>query len=546
MFIFSETEFKNPEKIIEAFNKEQFFAALKVIDELKEEYYLAGYISYEAGKFFLNQEIKSKTPLLYFEAHRKSAIHKTEEPKKTANLYINEKITFDEYRKNFEKIKNYISQGSTYEVNYTYNCDVLCDICGYELYLNLIKNQKTPYCAYISNNYHEILSFSPELFFEIKNNKIITKPMKGTVKREGNDKQEIDFLRNDVKNRAENTMIVDLLRNDLSKIKEADDIKVEKLFEIETHKTLHQMTSTISAKLNKIDLADILKALFPCGSITGAPKISTMEIIEETENYKRDVYCGAIGVIHKNEMKFSVPIRILQRRKEENKFTFASGGAIVRKSDVKEEWEECRIKRAFLGQPVEFSLIETILINNNEPKFYKEYLERLKKSADELSFKFNHRLYEEKFKNNQIAKILLSKDGSYEIRYREIDEIKTNKIIVSDTKMYSKNALLYHKTSFRPWYQKSYELIAKGEIFDTVYFNEKDELTEGSRSNIILQKNNTLYTPKLNCGLLNGIMRQKLIAENKITEKTLLRKDLYEADKMFLINSVKGMVEVRL
>ena len=544
MIIYSNYKFDSPKKVIQAFNGEDFFLCLDEIEKLKNDFYLVGYISYQAKDIFLNKKISSKKPLLYFEAHKNFKNFSPKEPDKKANLFLKENITFDEYKKDIEEIKNLISNGTTYEVNYTCSNDVYTDSEGYNLFLNLIKNQKTPYCAYIKNDFEEILSFSPELFFKIENNKIITKPMKGTVKRKGEDEKEINFLKNDTKNLAENTMIVDLLRNDLSKIKNSKNITVDKLFEVETHKTLHQMTSTISASLDEINLKDILSSIFPCGSITGAPKVSTMEIIDKIERYKRNIYCGAIGIIHKEKMEFSVPIRILE--KKENKFQFYQGGAIVWKSDVLDEWEECRTKRLFLGKNLNFNLIETILIKNNQPQLYFEHLKRLKTSCKELGFKFNNNLLNQKFENNKIARIVLNKNGEYEIQYREIDEIKTRKIIISDEKIYSQNSFLYFKTNFKPWYQKSYNLIKKKEIFDTIYFNEKDELTEGSRSNILILKNNELLTPKLSCGLLNGIMRQKMLQENKIKEKILHYEDLIASDKIFLINSIKGLVEVEL
>ena len=364
--------------------------------------------------------------------------------------------------------------------------------------------------------------------------------MKGTLKREGDDKKEIDFLKNDSKNKSENTMIVDLIRNDLAKIKDSFNIKTEKLFEIETHKTLHQMTSTISAKLKKVDLKDIFSCLFPCGSITGAPKISTMDIIDKIENYKRQIYCGAIGQIHKDNALFSAPIRILERKEKENVFKFCQGGAIVWKSNTKDEWDECKTKRLFLGNSIDFDLIETILIKNNTPQLYFEHLKRLKNSCKKLGFKFNNNLINEKFENNKIARIILNKNGDYEISYRKIDTIETNKIDISNLKTYSKNEFLYHKTDFRPWYKKTEK------SFDTLYTNEKEELTEGTRTNIILLLDSKLYTPKTSCGLLGGTARNSLILNKQIKEKVLYKEDLFKAEKIFLINSIRGILEVKL
>ncbi len=546
VFIYNDKKFTNPIKKIIAFNEIDFFKSLKEIDELKNDYILTGYISYAAKDCLLNKKIKSSHPLLYFEVHNDYENFKIEKAKEEAKLYIKENIAYEEYKKNIEKIKKYIKKGTTYEVNYTFSNDIFCDVDGYNLFLNLAKNQKTDYLAYINNEYDEILSFSPELFFSVQRNKITTKPMKGTVKRKGNDKKEIDFLKNDVKNLAENTMIVDLLRNDLSKIENSSNIKVEKLFEVETHKTLHQMTSTISAELENFSFEDIIKNIFPCGSITGAPKISTMEVIDEVENYKRNIYCGAIGIIKKYEANFSVPIRILERKKEEKTYKFCSGGAIVYKSTTKDEWEECKVKKLFLGNSIDFDLIETVLIKNNIPQYYFEHLKRLKLACDRFGYVFNNKLLTLGFQNNKIARIVLEKNGNFEIQYRDINPIKTNKIIISDEKTYSNNPFLYYKTTYKPYYSESLTKIQKDEIFDSVFFNKKEELTEGSRSNIVLKMADGLYTPPIHCGLLNGIYREKLLSEHKIKEKVLYKDDLLNAEKIYMINSVRGIIEVQL
>lgn len=534
MFIFNEFEYYDLIETIVAYDNESFIESIKKIETLKEKYYLLGYISYRAKEVFLNKQIKTKTPLICFSAFKKRKPFNYKE--KSVELYIKENITFNKYSKAIKEIKELIAKGATYEVNYTFSNDILTSTDGLSLYLSLLKNQKTPYNAYIKDDFKEILSYSPELFFKIKDNKIITKPMKGTIKRQGDDKKEIEFLKNDIKNKAENTMIVDLLRNDLSRIKASYDIKVENLFEVETHKTLHQMTSTISAKLKEIDLYDILSCLFPCGSITGAPKVSTMEIIDNIENYSRDIYCGAIGIISKEEIILSVPIRILERNLEDNKFKFCQGGAIVWKSDTKDEWEECKTKRLFLGESINFNLIETFLL-----KDLNEHLKRLQKSAKDLGFKFNKNLYFENYKKDKINRIVLSKDGKYEIQYKDLINSKTNKIIVSDKKMYSKNPFLYYKTDFRPWYN-----LKKEDVFDIIFTNEKDELTEGTRTNILLQIDDVLYTPALKCGLLGGIKRQEMLKKGLIKERVLYLKDLKKAQKIFLINSIRGVVEVEL
>lgn len=538
MIIFGEKQFTNPIKIITAFNFDELKTAFAKIEELKNQYYIVGYLRYNA---FSGQS--SNFPLLYFEVFNSYNIYKT---KNTKKLLLNPTpcVNFCEYSNAIKKIKEEIAKGNTYEVNYTYDFDVPFDGDELELFNFLLSKQKTPYNFYIKNQYDTVLSFSPELFFEMQNNHILTKPMKGTIHR-GKDKKEdknlIEFLKNDIKNRAENVMIVDLLRNDLGRIAKVGTVNVSKLFEIETHKTLHQMTSQIEADLKEnTTFFDIFKAIFPCGSITGAPKISTMKVISDVEKGERNIYCGAIGMISPKETIFSVPIRILQKTNEQNKFKYRVGGAIVWDSNAQDEWEETLTKTKFLND--EFQIIETVKIENNSILFEKEHFERMQKTAEHFGFKF---------KTPEIAKtddgmlrILLNRDGEIKTELKKITPAKTSKIAISPIIQNSKNEFLYYKTTYRPWYYDSFQRIKNGEIYDEIFFNEKGELTEGARSNIVLQLNGNLYTPPVQCGLLNGVFRQELLKNNKCTEKILYKKDLEKAEKIFCVNSVRGMVEV--
>ena len=540
MIIFGEKQFTNPIKIITAFNFDELKTAFAKIEELKNQYYIVGYLRYNA---FSGQS--SNFPLLYFEVFNSYNIYKT---KNTKKLLLNPTpcVNFCEYSNAIKKIKEEIAKGNTYEVNYTYDFDVPFDGDELDLFNFLLSKQKTPYNFYMKNQYDTVLSFSPELFFELKNNHILTKPMKGTIRRDKDkkeDKKLIEFLKNDIKNRAENVMIVDLLRNDLGRIAKVGTVNVSKLFEIETHKTLHQMTSQIEADLKEnTTFFDIFKAIFPCGSITGAPKISTMKVISDVEKGERNIYCGAIGMISPKETVFSVPIRILQKTNEQNNFKYRVGGAIVWDSDTQDEWEETLTKTKFLND--EFQIIETVKIENGTILFEKEHFERMQKTAEHFGFKF---------KTPEIAKtddgmlrILLNRDGEIKTELKKITPAKTSKIAISPIIQNSKNEFLYYKTTYRPWYYDSFQRIKNGEIYDEIFFNEKGELTEGARSNIVLQLNGNLYTPPVQCGLLNGVFRQELLKNNKCTEKILYKKDLEKAEKIFCVNSVRGMVEIRL
>lgn len=534
MIIFGEKIFTNPIKTIKAFDKRGLINAFEQIEQLRHNFFLVGYLRYEAFNSY-----KSELPLLYFEVFKEYQNYRSNSVLFTPKITTKPLITFMEYADAVSKIKNEIANGNTYEVNYTYDYEVEYDCDDFELFKYLLQKQKTPYNFYLKNNFDTILSFSPELFFTLKNNHIITKPMKGTVKRGQNardDVQMTEFLQNDEKNRAENVMIVDLLRNDLGRIAKTGSVKVSKLFEIETYKTLHQMTSQIEAELKDgIQLYDIFKAIFPCGSITGAPKISTMSIIESIEKGSRGIYCGAIGMISPEETIFSVPIRILQ--KISNKFTYRVGGAIVWDSDIQDEWEETLIKTKFLNE--NFKLIETIKVENGKLLYENEHFKRMEKSAKYFGLKFKRPNINPV--KDGILRILFR--DNFEFEYKPLIPVVTNKIKISLIKVNSQNEFMYHKTTYRPWFYDSYQKIANGEVFDELFFNEKDELTEGARSNVVLQINGKLYTPPVCCGLLNGIYKQQM---KNVTEKILYKSDLLNAEKIFCVNSVRGMVEVEL
>ena len=554
MQIFNDKLFINPIKIIKAFDRESFVEAFDLIEYYKKnKFYLLGYIKYEAYNFFLdiNNNYKSKLPIVYFEVYEKYQKYKYDiKEDKKIHIVTIENIDKNKYISNINKIKDYIKNGITYEVNYTYSSTVYTSsFSDFELFKFLQKKQKTEYNAFIKNEYETILSFSPELFFKIENNKITTKPMKGTIKR-GKTKEEdlknINFLKKDEKNKAENVMIVDLLRNDLSKISKIGTVKVDKLFEVETHPTLHQMTSTISAMLNKkVNLYNIFKAIFPCGSITGAPKISTIKVIKKLEQNERGIYCGAIGIITPSNIIFQVPIRTLHKQNNQKSYKINTGGAIVWDSKPQDEWDEAKLKKNFLN--TDFELIETMKVKNRRIYLKHLHLKRIKKAAKKFGFKINNKLNNLTPKYDFcIMRILMNKCGKLKIEYKKINDIKTNIITLAKNKINTNNVFLYYKTTNRMWYRETMSKICENKVFDEIYMNQNNQITEGTRSNILIKKGNFYYTPSLNCGLLNGCFRQFILEKLKVIEKELYYDDLKNADKIFCLNSLRGMVEVEL
>ena len=528
MQIYADKFFHNPVDTVEVFDPKDIKPALSKIEILQRKgLYLVGYMRYDLNT-------ASNLPLVYFEAFDSFEPFGQKIPDKKIGTIVKPLITKEEYTEKVNFIKEQIKSGITYEVNYTYPSTLKTNASEIELYHYLLQNQKTPYNAFLQNKYETILSFSPELFFVKKGNKILTKPMKGTIKRGATSEEDAalrDFLYNDLKNRTENIMIVDLLRNDLGRISKPGTVRADKLFDIEQHKTLFQMTSEISSELKDgVTLYDIINAIYPCGSITGAPKISTMEIIDSTEHMPREVYCGAIGYIHGDEMIFSVPIRILQKKDSETDYRYDAGSAITWSSTAEDEWNETLTKAKFLE--TDFSLIETGITD------FEMHIERMRASAKTLGFTWNSDIEKIKFDPSVVNRIELFKDGHFEVTTRAIPAPKVNPKVKIAYKVNSANPFLYHKTSIR-------SPMPQG-VFDEIGINEKGELTEGTFTNIGVQLNGTIYTPPLKCGLLNGITRQKLLRDGKIKEKILYPNDLQNAEKIFCFNSVRGVVEVEL
>jgi para-aminobenzoate synthetase / 4-amino-4-deoxychorismate lyase len=465
-----------------------------------------------------------------------------------------------EYENNIKKIKGYIEKGDTYQVNYTVKGRFKFSGSLISLFTSLIFNQSAEFSAFINNGDKIIISLSPELFFSIAANTISSKPMKGTIRR-GENSSEDSFLLNELqeskKDKAENSMIVDLIRNDIGKISRFNSINVDRLFSIEKYESLFQMTSLINGKLKKgIEFSDVIKAIFPCGSVTGAPKLRTMQIIHEIEKEKRGIYTGAIGVFNKKEIVFNVPIRTLILDKKKNIGEVGLGSGIVWDSNAGEEFREVMLKSKFLTKPLKyFELFETILIRDKKAFLLNQHLNRLKESAGYFLFVFdeerikvslNKRLNHLLSNRNYRCRISLNKWGKFKIQITPYSERKERgKIIISRKRISSKNPFQYFKTTSRDLYNEQFSYYSSKGFFDIIFLNENDEVTEGAISNIFLRKNDTIFTSPIESGILNGIYRQYYIQRNpKVIEKKLFVNDLLDADEVFLTNSLRGKTHI--
>jgi para-aminobenzoate synthetase/4-amino-4-deoxychorismate lyase len=471
-------------------------------------------------------------------------------------------VGYDEYRRNVQKIKQLIRSGETYQVNYTMRCGFTYTGSIYGLYLDLRAMQPVPYSAFIKDGCSFILSFSPELFFRRTGRQIKVRPMKGTIARGANDRHDTsnaEALRASIKDRAENIMIVDMMRNDLGRICGFGSVIADPLFKVEKYRTLFQMTSTVSGTLNRgVALPAIFRALFPSGSVTGAPKIRTMQIISELEKNPRGIYTGAIGaVLPGGDAVFNVAIRTIQIKGKTGEM--GTGSGIVYDSKPEKEYRECLLKSVFLASASKkLMLIETIRWVYPDGYFLLDlHLKRLQRSAEFFRFTFRKkyilgRLEEiaKSFDKKKIyrVRLLLAMDGNISIQPQKVTAENPRMATAGfyGTKTNPDNIFLYHKTTIRETYNRAYQWALRCGYFDAIFENNRGEVTEGAITNIFVMRNGVLYTPPVSCGLLPGVLRQHLLMQGKTQEKILTRKDLLSAEKIFLGNSVRGLVEVHI
>jgi para-aminobenzoate synthetase/4-amino-4-deoxychorismate lyase len=455
----------------------------------------------------------------------------------------------------FKRVMDYIHAGDVYQINLTMHANFRLDGDPAALYRDLCRSQPVAHGAFIATGEHHVLSLSPELFIENRGGRIVTRPMKGTAPRgltSADDEAIKKALLSDEKSRAENLMIVDLLRNDVGRIAKMGSVKVEKLFSIETYRSLHQMTSTIAADLKPgLKLGEILRALFPCGSVTGAPKIRAMQIINEVENGPRGLYTGSIGhVAPGGDFSFNVAIRTAVVGAN-GKGEIGIGGGIVADSKKEAEYNECLLKLDFFRQAVEPpGLIETMLWAEDEFWLLPRHLKRLEASAAHFGYHFECEKVMAALEQAVAGKcgplrvrLVLSPGGGISAGAVPLPPIKRFRFMLADDRMDSGDPLLRHKTTRRAIYDKPREEAQKFHGADEVIFrNERGELTEGSFTNLFIEKNGELLTPALSCGLLPGTLREQLLQRGEAREAVLTLRDLETADKIFLGNSVRGLI----
>ena len=523
-------------------------------------YYAVGYVSYEAApafetKFEVIDDPLMSEYLLYFTIHESvqtEPIPLTYKPITLPKTW-QELTSAEEYKAAIEHIHHHIRQGDTYQVNYTVQLQQNITADPFAIYNRLVVEQNAHYNAFIQHDDVTIISISPELFFKKDGDRLTTRPMKGTTNRgltTETDLKQAQWLAQDQKNRSENMMIVDLLRNDMNRISKIGSENVKSLCLVEQYSTIWQMTSTIETQLlPNSSLGDIFQALFPCGSITGAPKIATMAIIKDVEKQARGVYCGAIGILLPNGPTiFNVAIRTLQM--QGNKAIYGVGGGITWDSKWEAEYEETKQKSAVLyRQNPKFDLISTGRIHRGKLLFLKEHLNRLQESSRYFSYPFNKEEVQNQvedlcqsldFDTDYRLKMSLAKNGELTFEHNQLTglaDVFCQARLVEQTHPLD-SPYTYFKTSYRPHISL--------EPHEQIYYNQKKELLETSIGNLVLKIEDQLYTPPVHLGLLNGIYRQSLIANNQVTERVLTLDNLKQAQAIYGCNAVRGLYELKV
>jgi para-aminobenzoate synthetase/4-amino-4-deoxychorismate lyase len=458
-----------------------------------------------------------------------------------------------DYEAAVAQVQAHILAGNIYQANLTFQAEVATAGHPLAVYAALRARALAGWSAVVFTGAHWLLSFSPELFFTIEGRRIVTRPMKGTAAA-GADPED---LRGDPKQRAENLMIVDLLRNDLSRVAEAGSVEVPALFDIEDYPTVQQMTSTVTAMLAPgLGPVDVLAALFPCGSITGAPKIRAMEIVDVVETVPRGVYTGAIGRLAPGgDAEFNVAIRTLTLKSGESRAEMGLGSGIVADSRAADEWRECLAKGAFVETGRSFDLIETMRFDPEDGITQLErHLARMKRSADAFGFAFDrHHARNELqaatffLRAERKLRLLLSRSGAIAIETRAIEGLVAGKpgapieVALAPLPVEPEDFRLRHKTSDRGFYDDARRASGAAEV---LFVDPEGFLTEGSFTSLFVEQEGRLLTPPLARGLLPGILRERLIEEGRAIEAELRVENL--SDGFYMGNAVRGLIAAKL
>jgi para-aminobenzoate synthetase/4-amino-4-deoxychorismate lyase len=528
-----------------------------------EGLYAVGFVAYEAAPAFdralVVKQHSTGLPLLWFGLFERPSEHAT-----AAGVFRvsdwTPSIGRAEYERNVEAVRDAIARGDTYQVNYTLRLRARFEGDDLAFYERLRAAQRTRFGAYVNAGRFRVLSASPELFFRRRGRRVETRPMKGTAARgrwREEDAEAAARLTSSEKERAENLMIVDLLRNDLGRVAETGTVKVEELFRVERYPTVLQMTSTVAATLREgVTLEELFAALFPCGSVTGAPKVSTSRFIAALEDSPRGVYCGAVGFVAPGgDAAFNVAIRTVVLDTETGEAVYGTGGGVTWDSTPGGEYAETLAKAKLLTEEAaDFELLETMRLDEGGFRLLEEHLARLEASADYFDIPVNVAEVREELARHaesydgapRRVRLLVSQDGRARVESAPLDELPPGplRVALALTPVKKSDRFLCHKTTRRGQYEA--RRAERPDVFDVLLWNEEGELTEFTNGNVVVELGGRRWTPPRECGLLAGTFRAELLRTGEVAERVLTRDDIARATRVWFVNGVRGRVEVSL
>lgn len=563
--------YREPDRVIVAQELAEIVPALEQVRAgLRAGKHAAGYLAYEAGYAFdpkLHASAREcKGPLLFFglfDGFDTPDLQKLlPSPDGAFVGGLKPRVSQGDYTATVEQVRDHLFAGDYYQANLTFGCDIAVSGDQLAVYARLRRSAQAGWGGVLKHDGVAIISLSPEQFFTIRDGVIEARPMKGTAPRRLDpdaDLAEAAMLAADEKQRAENLMIVDLMRNDLARVSIAGSVDVPELFAVETYPTLHQLVSRISSRLRVgCDAVDVLCTIFPCGSVTGAPKVAAIEALTRLEPEPRGAYTGSMGWIEPNrhgdpgDAAFNVLIRTLEWHGGSTKARLGLGSGLVVDSEPGNEWVECLLKGDFVRREAQdFDLIETMGFDPSEGIVELErHLDRLKNSADDLAFQFDRHAARNELqaatfgrKQRAMVRLLLSRSGAMSIQVKSYDDPEEVpvRVAVRPLPVESSDFRLRYKTTDRRFLDLTRQQAGE---YETVFVDPDGQLTEGSRTSLFVERGGKLLTPPLSRGLMPGILRAKLIEEGRAEESELSPEDLKEG--FYVGNIVRGLIPAKL
>jgi para-aminobenzoate synthetase/4-amino-4-deoxychorismate lyase len=563
--------YREPVERIVAWELSEIGPALeRVRAGLKAGKHAAGYLAYEAGHAFDSKLAasarKGDGPLLsfgLFDGYELPGVDGLLSD--AAGGYVGRpkpRISQVDYEAAVQQVRDHLFAGDFYQANLTFGCGVAVSGSPLAIYARLRRSAQAGWGGVLVGEDRSLISLSPEQFFSIRGGVVESRPMKGTAPRRNDrdaDARETEMLASDEKQRAENLMIVDLMRNDLARVSETGSVEVPELFAVETYPTVHQMVSRITSRLRDgYDAIDVLRTIFPCGSVTGAPKVAAIEALTRLEPEPRGAYTGSMGWIEPStsqghgDAAFNVMIRTLEWPHGSSRARLGLGSGLVVDSIPRDEWDECLLKGDFVRrQAQDFDLIETMRFEPDEGIVELErHLDRMRTSAVDLDFRFDRHAARNELqaatfgrKERAMARLLLSRTGEMAIEVKPFDDPSEvpARVTVRPLPVDPDDFRLRYKTTDRRFYDR----IRREEgAFETIFVDPDGQLTEGSRTNVFVERDGKLLTPPASRGLLPGILRAKLIDEGRAEEAELAPDDL--AEGFYVGNIVRGLIPAKL